>query len=179
MRNVIGGLVVTDGLLLAIAWWMGGAWIANTQVAFVTSALVMGASMFGYARMVQSRLESGAIPDRDDRDMIDTMEDPYGVYDDTVLAETPIEADSSEIKAAIQEEKQRAKEQKRTPMQTLRDSRAAMSVYRLGAYGALLFGFFYLRGNQFFAPMPYLLGLGLPIVVIVATLMMKREDTSG
>ena len=175
MKNVIGGLLVTDGLLLALAWWMGGAWVANTQVAFVTSALVMGASMFSYARMVKGRLESGAIPDMDDRDMIDKMEDPYGVYEDTAPEEALKEAGSAEIKEAIHEEKQRMKEQRRTPMQALRDSRAAMSVYRLGAYGALLFGFFYLRGNQLFAPMPYLLGLGLPIVVIVAALMMHGE----
>ncbi len=176
MMRLIGILALVDLALLMVAWTMGNHWMVNTQIAFITSALVMGASMFSYARMVHGRLKSGAIPDMDDRDMIDKMEDPYGVYDDTAPAETPTEADPAEIKAAIKAEKQRMKEQRRTPTQALRDSRAAMSVYRLGAYGVLLFGFFYLRGNHLLEILPYLIGLGLPIVVIVAALMMRSEE---
>jgi len=173
MMRVVGVLIVVDLILLAVAGWQGGSWVVNTQVAYFTSAVVMGASMFSYARMVQGRLESGAIPDMDDRDMIDKMEDPYGLYDDSLQADE--EVSSADIKEAIKEEKQRMKEQRRTPMQALRDSRAAMSIYRLGAYGALLFGFFYLRGNHLLEIMPYLIGLGLPMVVIVVSLMMRKE----
>lgn len=179
MMRMIGVLAAVDLALLMVAWAMEGSWVVNTQVAYLTSALVMGASMFSYARMVRGRLESGTIPDMDERDMIDKMEDPYGVYDDTApteATESVKEADPAEIKAAIQEEKQRMKAQRRTPMQALRDSRAAMSIYRLGAYGMLLFGFFYLRGNHLLEILPYLIGLGLPIVVIVAVLMTQSTE---
>ena len=172
MVRMIGVLVAADMVLLAVAWRMGGHWVINTQIAYITSALVMGGSMFSYARMVKGRLESGVILDMDDRDMIDTMEDPYGLYDDTVTEES----DSVEIKETIKVEKQRMKKQRRTPAQALRDSRAAMSIYRLGAYGMLIFGFFYLRGNHLLEIQPYLIGLGIPIVVIVAGLMRRSGE---
>ncbi len=176
MMRIVGILAVVDLIVLVVAWVMGGNWVVNTQIAYFTSALVMGGSMLSHARMVRGRLASGAIPEVDDRDMIDKMEDPYGVYDDTAPATTPKETDPAEIKAAIKAEKQRMKTQRRSPMQALRDSRAAISVYRLGAYGVLLFGFFYLRGNHLLEIWPYLIGLGLPIAVIVAALMMRPEE---
>ncbi len=178
MRTGLIALAGMDILLLIFARAQGGHWVVNTQVAFVTSALVMGASMLSYARMVHVRLESGAIPDWDDRDVIDRMDDPHDLYgesDREDVSPVPEELSAAEIKAAITEEKKRLKAQHRSPMALLRDSRPFMSLYRLAAYGLLLFGFFYLQGNKLFAPLPYLIGLGVPIVVIVAVLMQQGK----
>ena len=175
MRWVLGMLLLMDVPVLAVAAWMGGDWLANTQVAYVTSALVMGASMFSYARMVRHRLAAGAIPDVDDREMIDQIDDPHGLYEEEVPTELEAPATAETIKAAIQEEKARSKENRRSVGATLRDSRAAMSFSRLGAYGVLIFGFFYLRGHHLLHPIPYLIGLSLPIAVIVGTLMLRKE----
>ncbi len=175
MRRVLGMLLLMDVPVVAAAAWMGGDWLANTQIAYVTSVLVMGASMFSYARMVRHRLASGAIPDVDDREMIDQIDDPHGLYEEEVPVESEAPATAEMIKTAIQEEKARRKEHRRSLGATLQDSRAAMSLYRLGAYGVLIFGFFYLRGHHSFHPVPYLVGLSLPIVVIVSTLMLRKE----
>ena len=178
IRAGLIALAGMDILLLVFAQMQGGHWVVNTQVAFVTSALVMGASMLSYARMVRRRLESGAIPDWDDRDVIDRLDDPHDLYNETDGEDvSPVqeELSAAEIKAAIAEEKKRLKAQHRSPMALLRDSRPFMSLYRLIAYGLLLFGFFYLQGNRLFEPLPYLIGLGVPIVIIVAVLMQQGK----
>ncbi len=175
VKGILVSLVAADLLLLIFALFMGRGWLVNTQVAFVTSALVMGASMLSYARMVRSRIEAGAIPD-DSRDMIDQMDDPHDLYsDDAPKTVQEDKADAATIKEAIKEEKRRIKEQRRSPLEALRDSRASMSIYRLGAYVLLVFGFFYLNGNKLLQPLPYLIGLGIPVVVVVVSLMRNKE----
>ena len=179
VRTGLIALAGVDILLLVFAQMQGGQWVVNTQVAFVTSALVMGASMFSYARMVRHRLDSGMIPDQEDRDVIDVMDDPHDLYRELgeKVSQEHQDLSHAEIKAAIVEEKKRFKAQRRSPMALLRDSRPFMSLYRIVAYGLLLFGFFYLRGNKLFEPLPYLVGLGVPIVVIVLVLMQQGRRT--
>lgn len=179
MGRLIAALAAGDVLLLAVAWYQGEHWMANTQMAYLTSALVMGATLLSYARMVHARLDAGMIPDSDDRDVIDKLDDPHDLYsDDTpaeVTEEEPPAASPAEIRAAIREEKQRLKARKRSPMALLRDSKPFMSFYRLLSYGVMIFGFFYLNGNHLLQPLPYLIGLGLPPLVIVAMLMRDKE----
>jgi hypothetical protein len=136
----------------------------------------MGASMFSYARMVQGRLAGGAVPEMDERNTLDKLEDPYDLYGEETSEEpTPEEPiDAATLKATIKDEKARLKAQHRTIGQTLRDSRASMSIYRLVAYGLLVFGFFYLNGNHLFEILPYIIGLGIPTVVVVVTLMTRK-----
>ena len=174
MRQVLGILLLMDGLLLAAAAWMGGDWVVNTQIGYITSALVMGGSMLGYAQMVRSRLASGAIPYIDDREMIDRIDDPHQLYE-AASSEPEIPANAETLKATIREEKARHKVHRRSLGETVRDSRAAMSLYRLGAYGVLIVGFLYLRGHHLLQIAPYLIGISLPIAVIPAALMLQKE----
>jgi len=179
--RVLTALVVGDLLLLAAAWYQGGHWMVNTQIAYATSALVMGATLLSYARMVRGRLDAGVIPAADDRDAIERLDDPFDLYSDdpqtdTVKDESSV-ASAAEIKATIREEKQRLKAQKRSPMTALQDARPFMSLYRLVSYAVLIFGFFYLNGNHLLQPLPYLIGLGLPPLMIVAILMRQKGRT--
>ena len=179
IRLILLALGAGDILLLIFAAMRGGDWVINTQVGYWTSALVMGASMLSYARMVQGRLAAGMIPDTDDRDVIDRLDDPHDLYSDDLPMEEETEvspATPAEIKAAIKEEKQRRKGQKRSPLAALQDSKPFMSIYRLVSYALLIFGFFYLNGNHLLQPLPYLIGLGIPTVVIVAVLMLRGTD---
>jgi len=171
--TVLRWLLLVDMVVLAVAAWMQGSWLINTQIAYVTSALVMGGSMFSYANMIRQRLAVAAIPEGGDRDIIDQLEDPHDLYSDPEPSVEPEPVSAEEIKVAIREEKTRMKAQRRTVAQGLRDSRAAMSLYRLGAYGVLIFGFFYLRGHHVFQPLPYLAGLAVPIVVIIFVLVSR------
>lgn len=176
VKKIIIVLVTVDLVLLAIGAYIGGNWMVNSQIAFITSALVMGASMLSYARMVKSRLEAGEIPG-DDRDVIEQLDDPHDLYSENISQNTAKEtADVPTLKEAIKEEKNRMKSQRRSPLEALRDSRASMSVYRLGAYALLVFGFFYLNSNHLLQPLPYLIGMGIPVAVVVTTLMSNKDN---
>ncbi len=179
ISRVIVALVLVDLLAIIFAVWMGGTWPANIEVAYWSSALVLGGTLLSYARMVRGRLATGAIPYTDDRDGIDQIDDPHGLYDEEgVVTETPPESEitAGVLKDALREEKARNKAHRRSIGETFRDSRTAMSFWRLGAYGALVFGFLYLRGHHLLTPLPYLVGLAIPIVVVVGVLMMHREE---
>ncbi len=173
--KILGALLAVDAVLLAISAFAGKGWMINTQVAYISSAIVLGASMVSYARMVHSRIEAGAVPD-DGLDTIDKLEDPHDLYGDDGSLEAEKEINSiNDIKEVIKEEKSRPKVSHRSPLEVLRDSRASMSLYRLGAYVLLVFGFFYLNGNKLLQPFPYLIGLGMPVLVVVVMLMGNRE----
>ena len=165
-------LIGIDLLLAIISLLLGRMdWLLNTQIGFISSALVLGASMFSYSQMVYSRLESGTAAPTDDRDEIDKMEDPYDLYGE----DTPVD-ETLQLKEAIKEEKQRMKQNRRSAYQTLKDSRASLSILRLGAYLLLFVGFFYLSRNQLLHIPSYLIAMALPIVIIVGLLLTKKEE---
>jgi fatty acid desaturase len=178
---MIATVIFADLVVLVVAWFAGEGWIVNTQVGFWSSALVMGASMFSYAQMVRGRLAQGDVAPSDDRDTIDTLEDPFDLYSETSEETESSESESADaetIKATIREEKARLKSQHRSVGQTLRDARPFMSLYRLGAYGVLVFGFLYLQANGLLAPLPYLIGLGVPVAVSVGVLTARQRSVS-
>ncbi len=172
MIRTLKWLIGIDLILLLVSGLLGRMdWLLNTQIGFISSALVLGASMFSYSQMVYSRLESGtAVPD-DDRDEIDKMEDPYDLYGE----DAPVD-ETQQLKEAIREEKQRMKQNRRSAYQTLKDSRASLSILRLGAYLLLFVGFFYLSKNQLLHILSYLIAMALPIVIIVWVLLTKKEE---
>ena len=172
MIRTLKWLIGIDLLLAIISLLLGRMdWLLNTQIGFISSALVLGASMFSYSQMVYSRLESGTATPTDDRDEIDKMEDPYDLYGE----DTPVD-ETLQLKEAIKEEKQRMKQNRRSAYQTLKDSRASLSILRLGAYLLLFVGFFYLSRNQLLHIPSYLIAMALPIVIIVGLLLTKKEE---
>jgi len=161
-----------DMVLIAASLWFGGqAWLINTQIGYFSSALVLGASMLSYSQMVYRRLSDGAAVLDDDRDELDKLEDPYDLYG----VEEPIE-ETRQLKEAIKAEKQRIKQNRRSVYQTLKDSRASLSLLRLGAYLLLFTGFFYLNSHQMLHIPSYLFALALPIVIIIGLLLTKKGE---
>ena len=70
MMNKIGLVyLLADIFLIVISLFMGGLWLINTQVAFISSMLVIFASFFSYKGMVEKRLEDGDIPK--ERELLD------------------------------------------------------------------------------------------------------------
>ena len=172
MKRIILWLVAIDLLLAGASWGLGGTqWLLNTQIGFFSSALVLAASMFSYSQMVYRRIESGTAVPEDERDTLDKLEDPYDLYSEQE-AEPSIEG----LKETIREEKQRLKQHRRSFIQVLRDSRASLSLIRLGAYLLLFVGFFYLSSNRLLHIPSYILALSLPVIVIVAGLMLRSEE---
>lgn len=177
MLRVLKWLIAADALLMAGTLLLGRMdWLLNTQISFISSALVLGASMFSYSQMVYSRLGSGAVAPSDDRDVLDKIEDPHDLYSEDEESD-----ERQTLQEAIKEEKQRMKQHRRSLMQVLRDSKASLSFLRLGAYLLLFVGFFYLSKNLLLHIPSYLIGLSLPILIILGLLMNQKDkiDEAG
>jgi len=145
----------------------------NTQMGFITSSLVMVASLIAYRRMVNTRVEHNIITVDDSKDVIDQLEDPYDLYSEEVVQE-----EDKDLVETVKEEKKKLKESRRTLVQTLKDTKAALSVYRLGAYAVLILGFLYLNRHGLLHIPSYILALGLPPVIIVLMLLKEKEAHS-
>jgi len=168
---LIGDAIVAAGSLIFFdikVFW-------NMQIGFFSAALVMTASMVSYRRMVNTRVEHNVITMDDSKDVIDKMEDPYDLYSEEIQED---EDDSREFAEVVKEEKKKLKENKRTLFQVLKDTKAALSIYRLGAYAVLILGFLYLNRHGLLHIPSYIAALSLPPVIIVTVLIRNKENHS-
>ncbi len=172
--KILTALVVIDILIIAISViFFDIKVLYNTQFGFISATLVMIASMISYRRMVNTRVEHNVITMDDSRDVIDKLEDPYDLYSEEVA-----EAEEKDLVEVVKEERKKVKENGRTLFQTLKDTKAALSVYRLGAYAVLVLGFLYLNRHELLHVPSYILALSIPPMVIVIMLLMNKENYS-
>ncbi len=171
-NKILKTLVIVDILvILASMIFFDIKILYNTQFGFISASLVMIASMISYRRMVNTRVEHNVITMDDSKDVIDKLEDPYDLYSEEITEE---EKDLVEV---VKEERKKLKEG-RTLYQTLKDTKAALSIYRLGAYAVLVLGFLYLNRHGLLHVPSYILALSIPPVVIVVMLLMNKENHS-
>ena len=171
MKKVFLALLAIDFIIAVTTYFLKGeGWLINSQVAFISSSLVMFASMLSYQQMVQKGIKAGAVRD-DGRDTLDKLEDPYDLYDEK---DETLEKEKS-LKEVVIEERENLKKSRRSIWETTKDAKASFSFYRLFAYASLVLGFFYLNSNQLLELFPYLLFLSFPPVVMVFVLMTNRE----
>ncbi len=157
IKRAINLLLIIDIGIVFFTLMSGNySWFINSQIGFISSSLVIFASMFSYKKMIKSRLDNEIVVPEDNRDTIDKIEDPYNIY--------------VEDKDIIKEEKKRLKENRRSILEVLRDSKSALSIYRLGAYGVLILGFFYLNSNNLLDIVSYLFSLSVPPIIIIFSL---------
>lgn len=170
--NVLKAFVIADSvLIIASVIFFDIKVLYNTQIGFFSSALVMLASMKSYKRMVDARVANNIITMDASKDIIDKLEDPHDLYSEEVT-----EADEEkDLAATIKEEKKRLKANRRSLGQTIKDTKAALSVYRLGAYFLLVIGFLYLNRHGLLNIPSYLVALTIPIVLMVFVLIREKE----
>jgi len=102
-------------------------------VAYITSSIIVLASFQNYKNMVLKRLETmESANEIEDRDTIDQLEDPYGLYDE----EEPI--------TDIKELKEQLKQERRSKKDVAKDTLSAFTPLRIVAYAIMAGGFFYL-----------------------------------
>lgn len=167
-------LILADSIIILVSLILFDIKILyNTQIGFISATLVMIASMISYRRMVNTRVEHNIVTMDDSKDVIDKLEDPYDLY-----SEEGDETKEKDLAETVKEEKKRLKEERRTLLQTLKDTKAALSLYRLGAYAVLVLGFLYLNRHELLHLPSYLLALSLPPLVIVAILMKDKANHS-
>lgn len=173
--KILKFLIVTDLLLLTISVFFGTKlWIYSTQIGFISSTLVMIASIVSYRRMVNTRVEQGIVTMDDSKDTIDKLEDPFDLYSEDIIPQE----EGKDLASVVKDERKKLKENRRSLGQTLKDTKAALSMYRIGAYAILILGFMYLnRHHLLYIPL-YLVALSLPPVIIVLMLLLQKENHS-
>ena len=170
--KLLKALVIVDILIILISvifFDIKVLW--NTQIGFVSASLVMLSSMRSYRRMVDARVEHNIITFDDSKDVIDKLEDPYDLYSEEVIEED----EEKDLKEVVQEERQKLKASSRSLAQTLKDTKAALSIYRVSAYIALILGFLYLNRQGLLHIPSYILSLSVPMLVIVFVLLSEKE----
>jgi hypothetical protein len=173
--RILKVLLFVDLLLLLGSIFFGGkVWVYNTQIGFISATLIMIASVISYRRMVNTRVEHGIVTMDDSKDVIDKLEDPYDLYSEDVT-ENEEEQDLVEV---VKEERKKLKQSRRSLGQTLKDTKAALSIYRLAAYAVLILGFMYLNRQGLLHIPSYLLALSLPPMIIVIMLVTQKENHS-
>lgn len=172
-RKIFAVLVSVDVLLLSVSIiFFDIKVLYNTQIGFITASLVMIASIVSYRRMVNARVKHNIVTMDDSKDVIDKLEDPYDLYsEDEVMEE-------KSLAETVKEEKKKRKENRRTVYQTIKDTKAALSIYRLGAYALLILGFLYLNRQGLLHIPSYIISLGLPSVILVWVLLREKENHS-
>ena len=173
MKKVLFTLLLVDLVLaLLIYMWKGQVWLINSQVAFLSTSLIMLASMKSYKNMVSNALHAGAVAD-DGRDTLDKLEDPYDLYDEE---NESVGGDCHRtLVEVVKEERENLKKSSRSIWETTKDAKASFSFYRLTAYAFLVLGFFYLNNNQTLELIPYLSFLAIPLFVVVFSLLDNKE----
>ncbi len=169
MKKIINALLIVDiGIIIFLLLSGNRDWFINSQIGFISSSLVMFASIISYRNMVKSRVDAGIVIAEDNRDTIEKIEDPYDLYSEE---NTKYEKSMQDI---VKEEKEKLKKNRRSIWQVTKDSKPALSFYRLGAYGLLILGFFYLNNNHQLDITSYLFSLLLPPVIVVTMFMREK-----
>ncbi len=138
----------------------------NVEVAFLSAFFVILGSSYGYQKMVQRQLESGDFEEK--RDLLDEIEDPHELYDDTPLNDAPVE--ELDLKAIVKEEK--AKIKTFNPKTMKYGAKGSVSLFRLGGYIFLIMGFIALKNNGILHLPSYL--PALLVGIITGSLVTKK-----
>ncbi|MDP3265553.1 MAG: hypothetical protein Q8M39_01865 [Sulfuricurvum sp.] len=144
-------LHIPIALLLVIS----DAVFASFEVAMLSGAMITMGSLYAYRNMIRSKVSEVDLDVH--KDSIDMMDDPYDLYED----ERDLEI--ADVKEMIKAEK---KLQKQAIIEnTVKNSGAWVSAYRLIPYAFFALGFITLENNQMLQLLPYLIGLGYGIVI--------------
>jgi len=172
--KILKALLIADSIIIAVSIiFFDTKVLYNTQIGFISASLVMFASMMSYRRMVNTRVQHNIITTDDTKDVIDKLEDPYDLYSES---EEVVTAEEKPLIEVVKEERKKLKENRRSLGQTLKDTKAALSLYRLGAYAVLILGFLYLNRHHLLHIPSYILALGIPVAVTVTILLQEKEE---
>ena len=169
--KILKALVIADSLAILVTIIFFDIKILwNTQIGYISASLVMLASMKSYQRMIDTRVAHDVVTYDDSKDVIEKLEDPYDLYSEDAVSE-----EDSDLVEVVKEERKKQKDG-RSLTQILKDTKAALSVYRLGAYVVLILGFLYLNRHEYLHIPSYILAISIPMLVIVFVLLQEKEQ---
>ena len=144
-------------------WLYSYTFFLNFQIAFLASVLILLGSTYSYKRLVDSRVASDDRPD--DTDVIEKIDDPFDLYSEEIDSSALESDEDVDLKAVVLEEKKRLKSQKNTIKNTAKSAPALVSIFRVVPYLFLVLGFIGLKNNELLSLPPFLIGLGVGIVL--------------
>ncbi len=165
VKKTIKIIAITEILILA-SFFISFSFYINLQIAFLSSFFIIIGSMYAYKKMVEKQVQAKEYEEQ--RDLLDTIEDPHELYDELEINNAP--AEELDLKAIIKEEKQKIKTVNFTDMK--KGSKAGFSLFRLIPYLFLVLGFIALKNNQLLEISVYL--PSLLVGIIVASLIGKE-----
>lgn len=168
MTNIrtINALIIVDiGITIFCMLAGNRSWLISSQVGYISSLLVVLASMLSYKNMVKNSVANGVITGDNDN-ILEEIEDPHGLYDDEDYTKN---IDNEELED----------EPKRTTVESLKHSRASLSIYRLVAYGILIAGFMILSSEHILHLPSYLFGIFIAPVVTVGMIFLNKANNEN
>lgn len=157
-KKAIKSFIVVEILILATQLFSFEFFI-NIQVAFLSSFFIIVGSTFAYKRMVEMQVQAENINEK--REFLDELEDPYELYEDEPINNSPYE--ELDLKEIVKQEKKKIKILNIGDIK--KGGRAGFSLYRLVPYLFLILGFIALKNNNLLDISIYLPSLLLGIVV--------------
>jgi len=145
-------------VIIALSYLFSPTIFANVEVAFLSSFFVVMASAYTHKKMVLAKVAAGEY--EEDRELLDKIEDPHGLYETEINDAPPEELNLREI---VKEEKKRVK-----PMSAKNIKyglRGGLSPLRLGAYLFLVLGFIALQNNHILQLWYYLPSLFVGVII--------------
>lgn len=153
--KIINTLLIVDIGIVIFCYLAGERdWFFNTQIAYLSSLMVVLASMYSYAQMVKVGVENDIVTTSND-ELLDKIEDPHDLYDENVNDSEQFQNDEDEEKPI-------------STIEAMKKNKAYVSLYRIGAYAILVLGFLYLQNIKIFHMPSYMFGLFVPPVLIAA-----------
>lgn len=135
-------ILIFSELLILLTYFISFNFYINLQIAFLSSFFIILGSFYAYRKMVETQVASDML--NEERDLLDSIEDPHELYDDIEINETP--ADKLDLKAIVKEEKKKIKVLNIKNIK--KGSKATVSLYRLVPYLFLILGFIALKNNS-------------------------------
>ncbi len=150
---LISELLILVTLLISFSFYM------NLQIAFLSSLFVILGSSYAYAKMVDTQVEFDMVEEK--RDLLDTIEDPYELYDDEPINNAPVE--ELDLKEIVKEERKKIKT---FSFDSIKQGvKGGTSLFRLVPYLFLVLGFIALKNNELLNITIYLPSLLIGIII--------------
>jgi len=158
VKKAISLFVIVE-LLIFSTYIFSSKIFINIEVAYLSAFFIIMGASYAYKKMVLSKVENGEYEDQ--RDLLDTIEDPHELYDDEPINNAP--AEELNLKEIVKEEKAKVKPFNVKNMKY--GAKGSFSIFRLLPYLFLILGFIALKNNNVLDLLYYLPSLFVGVVV--------------
>ncbi|BAF69837.1 hypothetical protein [Nitratiruptor sp. SB155-2] len=155
---------IVDLTVIIASFFIGNRYfLLNSQLAFISSLLVVLGSFYGYKKMIEKRV--GTVT----KDIIDDIEDRFDLYDEE-------QESIQDAKALFEEEKAKIKGAKKGLTNFLKTANGFFSPYRLFGYLFMVIAILVLIKHSMFDAWSFLMGLGVvPVSALIMALVPAKS----